>query len=368
MTGSIATETNIAPHGDYLVLPSFKQGRDNMSNMSRPVDSDVLDRVYIGNLTFQDYLNEIRESYPGLYDLLEPERIEAGAIERYIKEMDSLSWEFEDKDVGGRGVAYIHAQESFDNRRVGMETLIKCFSPSYGEMPGPTFRILDVLGGGGTVARFLSTLGTPTPAIITADLSKLMIGACRAKKKLPYIRQSAARSLFRDNVLDGVLIAYGSQLLSLEVRQLAVMEAHRTLKPGHRLVLHAFEIGERVAKFFDDVVHPYSRTGHPHQHFTRQGILDLFTRAGFRDLRLFEISDPFILRGQTPEEAKRNAIMHLYRMYDLVKVANTEGDIEQALEPHIVNTLGPISVSGEQDSYAAQIPRSTLVAVGAKGQ
>ena len=47
-------------------------------------------------------------------------------------------------------------------------------------------------------------------------------------------------------------------------------------------MLHAFEIGGRVAKFFDDVVHPYSRTGHAHEHFTRPGILDLFTRAGFR--------------------------------------------------------------------------------------
>jgi SAM-dependent methyltransferase len=366
MTG-IATETNIAAHDHYLELPSLKQGRDNMSSMSRPVDSDVLDEVYVGDLTFQDYLNEIRKNYPGLYDLLEPKRIEAGAIEQYIKEMDSLSWEFEDKDVGGRGVAYMLAQESFDNRRVGMETLIRCFSPSYSEMPGSAFRILDVLGGGGTVARFLSTLGIPTPSIITADLSKLMIGACRARK-FPYIRQSAARSLFRDNVLDGVLIAYGSQLLALEVRQLAVSEAHRTLKPGHRLVLHAFEVGERVARFFDDVVHPYSRTGHPHQHFTRPGLLDLFTRAGFRDVRLFEMSDPFILRGPTPEAAKRNAIMHLYRMYDLVKVAGAEDDIEPALEPLIVNTLGPISVSRGQDGYAAQIPRSTLVAVGTKSQ
>ena len=103
------------------------------------------------------------------------------------------------KDVGGRGVAYIRAQESFDNRSVGMEALMKCFSPSYGEMPGPAFRILDVLGGGGTVARFLSTLGTDTPTIFTADLSNVMISACRARK-LAYIRQSASRSLFRDNV------------------------------------------------------------------------------------------------------------------------------------------------------------------------
>lgn len=333
--------------------------------MSERVDSDLLSRVYIDNLTFEDYLKEIREIYPNLYDLLEPERIKASAIDEYINKMDKLSWEFEDKDVGGRGVAWNLAQDNLDNRKVGMTHLIKCFSPSGNEIPESTFQILDVLGGGGAIARFLSTLGKHIPTIFTADLSKVMIGACRAKK-LPYIRQSASRSLFRDNALDGVLIAYGSQLLDLETRQLAVSEAHRTLKPGHRLVLHAFEVGQGVARFFDDVVHPYSRTGHPHEHFTRPGILNLFTQAGFRDVRIFEMSDPIILRGQTPEEAKRNAIMHMYSSYDLVKVGNSEREIEEVLEPLIVNTLGPISVSREQDHYVAEIPRTTLVAVGIK--
>jgi hypothetical protein len=80
------------------------------------------------------------------------------------------------------------------------------------------------------------------------------------------------------------------------------------------------------------------------------------------------MSDPFTLRGQTPEEAKRNAIMHLYSAYDLVKLANSEREVEAALEPLIVNTLGPISVSREQDHYVAEIPRITLVAVGIKSQ
>jgi len=336
--------------------------------MSVSIESGLLSRAYIGELTFEDYLDEVRDHYPGLYDLLEPKRIEAGAIERYIADMDGQSWVFEGKDLGGRGVAYIRSQENCDNRRVGMETLIRCFSADYRDMPGPGFRILDVLGGGGTVARFLSSLPRPTPSVITADLSKLMIGACRASK-LPYIRQSASRSLFRDNVLDGVLIAYGSQLLDLETRALAVAEAHRTIKPGHRLVLHAFEVGGRVARFFDDVVHPYSRTGHPHEHFTRPGILDLFTRAGFRDIRLFDISDPFILRGSTPEEARRNAIVHVYQMYDLIKVPGGEDAISRALGPLITDTLGPITVSpaqGDCAGYVAQIPRETLVAVGTK--
>ena len=76
------------------------------------------------------------------------------------------------------------------------------------------------------------------------------------------------------------------------------------------------------------------------------------------------MSDPFILRGRSPEEAKRNAIMHLYRMYDLIEVASSECDVEAALEPLIVKTLGPILISNEQDHYVAQIPRITLAAVG----
>jgi SAM-dependent methyltransferase len=234
-------------------------------------------------------------------------------------------------------------------------------------MPSSSYKILDVLGGGGTVARFLSTLGTPTPTVITADLSQLMIGACRAKG-LPYVRQSAARSLFRDNVLDGVLIAYGSQLLDQPTRQLAVSEAQRTLKPEHRLVLHAFEVGGHVARFFDEVVHPYSRTGHPHDHFTRAGILDHFTQAGFRDIRLFDMSDPFILHGRTPQDAKLNALRHLHGMYDLVKGVESEAEIHSVLEPLVVKTLGPITVSAHAGGYAAQIPRDVLVAVGTKGE
>jgi SAM-dependent methyltransferase len=172
--------------------------------------------------------------------------------------------------------------------------------------------------------------------------------------------------LFRDNVLDGVLIAYGSHHLNSNARRLAVREAHRTLRAGGRLVLHDFEIGGRCAKWFDNVVHPYSRTGHPHAHFSRLEMFHLFTGAGFRDVRVFEIHDPFTLHGSSPAEAKHNAIMHMYEMYDLVKVANANGDLVPCLEQHITETLGPISIRQEEDGYVAQIPRDALVAVGTK--
>jgi ubiquinone/menaquinone biosynthesis C-methylase UbiE len=318
--------------------------------------------LYVNGYSFEEYLDYLHHSHPELFDLLSQER--CSDPERHIAEMNMISWEFEDENAGGRGVAYNFAQKSTDNRKVGMTTLLKCFSSSF-EVPGRSFRILDVLGGDGTFARFCKTLGHPTPTIYTADISKLMIDACHAQA-LPCVRQSATRSLFRDNVLEGVLIAYGSHHLDSDARRLAVREAHRTLRAGGRLVLHDFEIGGRYATWFDSIVHPYSRTGHPHAHFSRHEMFHLFTSAGFRDVRVFEICDPFTLHGSSPEEAKHNAIMHMYEMYDLIKVTNSACDIVPCLERHITETLGPISIRQEGGRYVAQIPRRALVAVGTK--
>ena len=325
-------------------------------------NTQIRTELYLNGYSFEEYLDYLRHGHPELYDLLSHERCCDG--ERHIAEMNMISWEFEDERVGGRGMAYNSAQKSADNRKAGMTELLKCFSSSF-EVPGQGFRILDVLGGDGTLARFCKTLGNHTPTIYTADISKFMIDACHAHA-LPCVRQSATRSLFRDNVLDGVLIAYGSHHLDSDARQLAVREGHRTLRAGGRLVLHDFEIGGRCARWFDRVVHPYSRTGHPHAHFSRQEMFHLFASAGFGDVRVFEIRDPFILYGSSPEEAKHNAIMHMYDMYDLIKVADAARDIVPCLERHITETLGPISIRQEECRYAAEIPRHALVAVGTK--
>jgi SAM-dependent methyltransferase len=325
-------------------------------------NTEMRTELYLKGYSFEEYLDYLLHGDPELGQLLSLDR--CGDVEQHLADMNMISWEFEHENVGGRGQAYNFAQKSADNRKVGMTTLLKCFSPSF-EVPGKDFRILDVLGGDGTFARFCKTLAHETPIIYTADISKFMIDACHAQK-LPCVRQSATRSLFRDNVLDGVLIAYGSHHLDSNARPLAVREAHRTLKAGGRLVLHDFEISGRCARWFDDVVHPYSRTGHPHPHYSRLEMFNLFTGAGFRDIRVFEMADPFTLYGDSPEEAKHNAIMHMYDMYDLVKVGCSAADIVNQLEELITKTLGPISVRQEDDRYIAQIPRHALVAVGTK--
>jgi ubiquinone/menaquinone biosynthesis C-methylase UbiE len=317
---------------------------------------------YLTGFSFEEYLADLRHGHPELYDLLSRERCcEAGP---HIAKMNMSSWEFEGEKAGGRGLAYNLAQKSADNRKVGMSALLKCFSSST-EGPGQGFRILDVLGGDGTIARFCRALGRHAPTVYTADISKFMIDACYAQA-LPCVRQPATRSLFRDDVLDGVLIAYGSHHLDGNQRRLAVGEAHRTLRVGGRLVLHDFEIGGRCARWFASVVHPYSRTGHPHAHFSRHEMFQLFAGAGFRDVRVFEIRDPFTLHGSSAEEARHNAIMHMYEMYDLIKVAEPGRDIVPRLERHITETLGPVTIRREEGRYVAEIPRHALVAIGIK--
>lgn len=325
-------------------------------------DTETRTDPYLSGLNFEQYLDDLRHAHPDLYGLLSRER--CCEAPRHIAKMNITSWEFEGERAGGRGLAYNLAQKSADNRQEGMVALLKCFTDS-SDVPGQRFRLLDVLGGDGTLARFCMTLGDRAPTVYTADISKFMIDACRAQA-LPCVRQSATSSLFRDDVLDGVLIAYGSHHLDDSERPDAVREAHRTLKSGGRLVLHDFEIGGRCARWFDSVVHRYSRTGHPHAHFSRHEMVQLFKGAGFRDIRVFEIADPFTLHGSSAVEAERNAIMHMYYMYDLIKVGDSEGDIAPRLGRLINETLGPISVRRESDRYVAEIARHALVAVGTK--
>lgn len=333
--------------------------------MSSNLKPSTVDGNYLNGLTFIEYAEIAKDAFPDLYHMLDQAAISGPEITRYIDWMNEISWEFEDTGSGGRGTAYNVAQKSLRNRNVGMTALLKCFSSTFAEMPSENTRILDVLGGDGTLARFVASLGGLRPRILTADLSRYMVGACLSQN-LACIRQAATRSLFQEAVLDGVIIAYGSHHLSHDDRQLAVSEAFRTLRPGGRLVLHDFETGGKTAMWFEQVVNPFSRTGHPHLHFSRAEMWGLFEMAGFRDVRVFDFDDPFTLDGATEEDAKCNAALHMYRMYDLVKIADSEDDVPGRVLACIERILGEVEVRDAGDRFVATVPRQALVAVGTK--
>jgi SAM-dependent methyltransferase len=320
---------------------------------------------YIGDLTFADYRRAAAKHFPFILRLIDPDRVKGAAFSDYVELMNEISWEFEDQATGGRGDAYNLAQRNSDNRKIGTLSLLKCFSESLVDIPAPDKIILDVLGGDGTITRFARSEKMQAPTIISADLSGFMVKACLAQK-FPCIRQSATQSLLRDSVLDGVLIAYGSHHLDRASRKTACGEAFRTLKNGGRFVLHDFETGTPAVDWFDKVVHPFSRTGHPHPHFSRNEMFTLLESAGFKNIRIFSMPDPFVLKGENVEGARTNALTHLYRMYDLVRIANNEADILHQLETYVRDILGEIQIEQTGSTYTATIQRQALVAVGTK--
>ena len=318
---------------------------------------------YVADLSFGQFLARTTVTHPDFAKMIDPEKTQD--IRTYLQSMNQESWEFEDRGDGGRGAEYNVAQKACDNRREGMTRLLSLFSASGPDLPDERCIILDALAGDGTLFRFAETLPIH-PTVISADLSAYMIERCM-EQDLPCIRQSAAFSLLQDGVLDGVLIAYGSHHLNALERRQAASEAWRMLKPGGRFVLHDFEIGGAVDAWFRDVVHPFSRTGHPHPHFSRGEMENLLDWAAFRDGKVIELDDPFTISAPTAVEARLGMLRHLYNMYGLVKLPlDHPGDFDE-LERRVVDTLGMMQITPESDgTWLARLSRAALVAVGTK--
>lgn len=315
--------------------------------------------AYLGDFLYEDYLEYITSQHPFLAWMIGT--APGPALDAYVEVMNRISWEFEGDATGGRGDLYNRAQMVLGNRAEGMVRLLSMFSAD-GTIPGSECVILDALAGDGTVSRVAWML-EKAPTIISADLSGLMIQSCM-EQGLPCIRQSASRSLLRSDVLDGVLIAYGSHHLDDVERRMAAAEAKRTLRPGGRFVLHDFEVGGHVDAFFRDVVHPFSATGHPYPHFRRDEMEVLFEGAGFSDVQIIDMDDPFVIPGVTEQGARAGMLAHLWNMYGLVKLDADTAQGRADLERRVNATLGQITVTGQDSTWEARLPRTALVAVG----
>jgi SAM-dependent methyltransferase len=333
---------------------------------------------YVGDQPVAEYLKYMSRHHPHFVDAIDVR-------------LDSLraaqAWrgasEFDDNHGTGRGDSYRRAQRSDAVREVGVLRLLDLVTPQRGL--DSTLRVLDVLGGDGLVARVwqrVSGHAGPMP-ILTGDSSPQMTRAC-IDYGLPAICQPAQRLLVRDDVLDSVLLAYGTHHIPRQDRPAVVAEAYRVLKSGGRLVLHDFDENSSVARWFADVVDRYSPAGHRYEHFTPGEMEGYFVGAGFADVRLVRMYDPVLATGDDPDDALDQLVRFVVDMYGLRLLG--QGRDERAAKVELLELLrrcflldplelptdaGPdsvaeVTVRRQGGGYVAVLPRVALVAVGTK--
>jgi ubiquinone/menaquinone biosynthesis C-methylase UbiE len=271
-------------------------------------------------------LAKVKERWPDFYDCIDLARVSESNCD-VIVAMATRAFDFDSTVRGGRGESYRLAQINPMIRSTGIRQLFKFISPSDGQKKfTPQHKVLDVLGGDGVLARAVNQMlpKSSRPHIITSDLSEDMVRAAQAYG-LFAIQQPAQRLLLKDNSVDGVIIAYGTHHIAPDQRMQACREAFRVLKPGGRIAFHDFDADSPVSRWFGEVVDRYSQTGHRFAHFTEGEVRQYLQGAGFDDINVSQIYDPFILSDKTEEGAQTLLHKHLLEMYGLVKLVEYYG-------------------------------------------
>jgi SAM-dependent methyltransferase len=327
-------------------------------------------------------LEYLKVHFPEVHGLLETDRIDHA---EYLDRVSSPNHvDFEGEEDGGRGHIYNLAQVDPTVRLRGIEQLFRLLGRFRRDLLDPQCVVLDVLGGDGVVARSLRTIlpvGCP-PRIITGDVACQMVKAARAHD-LAAVLQPAEYLILKDVSVDAVLLAYGTHHIQERYRQQAVREVYRVLKPGGAFVLHDFEESGPVARWFAEVVDRYTVTGHRYKHFTAPEMHEYLSAAGFIDVDLCHMYDPFILSARTEPEARDRLSDYLLNMYGLVNLPNGSG-LEAARSKvfHLASACfvyeyealglpktfgcGAISLRETAQGWQIEMPRVALVASGRK--
>lgn len=320
---------------------------------------------YLPNDSFQSFLRYLEDNHPLVKDLIKEAYLRDPTFDGFAGALNAVSWEFEATDAGRGGSYNIAQHRHIGNRKLGMSRLLAAAVENGPQVPGRPFVLLDALAGDGTVQRYAAKHEDHDIYILSADLSAYMIECCQ-QQNLPCLRQSATCSLLRDDVLDAVLLAYGTHHIPRDQRVLAVREAYRTLAPGGRLVVHDFAVGSSMDEWFSDVVHPYTRTGHDHPHFSVEELQEYFEHTGFTCIKIVSMNDPFEAVGDTAQSARHGLIEFMHDMYGLdLLPLQTEADFAR-LEEHIERIFGSIEMSHKGEMWVARISREAIVATATK--
>lgn len=342
----------------------------------------IRDEPASGGDEVADQLAALKGQFPELHACIDLSRAARAAS---LATTMSGAEDFSPASEGGRGDSYRRAQRNPLTRMVGIQHLFNLIGPGDNARNFSRAHIvLDVLGGDGVLARAFQQLNPPAsmPQILTSDLSPDMVAAALAYG-LPAIHQPAQHLMLKDNCVDAVIIAYGVHHIPREDRLQVVQEAFRVLKPGGRLVLHDFEEGSPVARWFNEVVDPYSFTGHRCSHFTQEEIRGYLIQTGFTGVVCRHLYDPFIFYGNSQQQVKDDMADCLLNMYGLGKLL-AHREYSQALT--VIYALAEecfrydyariglsdafgaahIRITGDDGNWSLEMPRVALVGLASK--
>lgn len=292
---------------------------NNLELIADPIPTSAKPRLV-------ERLAKVKERWPDFYECIDLARVSESNCE-IIVGMATRAFDFDSMGRGGRGESYRLAQINPMIRSTGIRQLFNFIAPVDGQKKfTPQHKVLDVLGGDGVLARAVNQMmpNRSRPHIITSDLSEDMVRAAQAYG-LFAIQQPAQKLLLKNESVDGVIIAYGTHHIAPDQRLQACREAFRVLKPGGRIAFHDFDVDSPVSRWFGEVVDSYSQTGHRFAHFTGDEVRQHLQGAGFDDVNVSQIYDPFILADKTEEGAQTLLRNHLLEMYGLVKLVEYHG-------------------------------------------
>lgn len=291
--------------------------------------------------------------------------------------------EFNGKEGGGRGGVYRAGQKKYPLARgFGYRKLFALMA----DRLSPRLAIVDALGGSGTLARASRLLFPPSeqPYMISSDACVAQIEAAM-KECRPCVPQAVQSTLFCDCVADVGFYGYGLHHVPRSERASAVVEAHRYLKRNGRIVLMDFEDGSPTARWYSDGLHLYTETGHECDHFTSHDFHDLLSSAGFREISIGNVYDPFIFDSHSAMEARRVLLSHLVSMFGMVRLSKRDNESDSDYIDRLDATLTPyatfssVDVAFEPEAmskfsvrqispgiFRAEFPRVCLVATAIK--